>query len=101
MGEADLAQVDVAVLLGVARQYDVVAEIVDSVVRAHLTGMAFDGVLAGRAHVDSGDAVRTAVDRVTDQLRQWSRAATEIAVVLGAAADRYDTADADAARRLR
>jgi len=35
-----------------------------------------------------------------DQLRQWSRAAVELAAALSASADRYAEADASAARRV-
>jgi len=40
------------------------------------------------------------VDHIVDQLRQWSRAAVEIAAALRASADRYAEADASAARRV-
>lgn len=92
--------VDVAALHAVAREYQAVADIVDGAVRTHLTGLTFDGATAGRAHVARGDAVRTAVDHVVVQLRQWSRAATEIATILRISADRYAEADVSAARRV-
>jgi hypothetical protein len=100
MGQADVARVDVAALIGVARQYETVADIVDGAVRSHLTGLAFDGAAAGRMHVARGDALRSAVDHVVDSLRQWSRASAEIAAVLRTSADRYAEADAHAARRV-
>jgi hypothetical protein len=100
MGQPELARVDVAALHAVARQYEAVADIVDGAVRTHLTGLMFDGAVAGRAHAAGGDGLRTAVDRVVDQLRQWSRAAAEIAAVLRASADRYADADVSAARRV-
>jgi len=100
MGERDAARVDVAALLGVARQYQTAADTVDAAVRTHLTGLAFDGAAAGRMHVAQGDALRTAVDHVADQLRQWSRSASEIAVALRASADRYTDADSRAADRV-
>jgi hypothetical protein len=100
MGQPDVARVDVAALHAVARQYEAAADIVDAAVRTHLTGLLFDGVTAGRAHVARGDALRTAVDHVVDQLRQWSRAAAEIAAALRASADRYAEADARAASRV-
>jgi hypothetical protein len=100
MGQADVARVDVAALIGVARQYKTVADIVDGAVRSHLTGLAFDGAAAGRMHVDRGDALRSAVDHVVDSLRQWSRASAEIAAVLRTSADRYAEADVHAARRV-
>jgi hypothetical protein len=100
MGQPDVARVDVAALHAVARQYEAAADIVDAAVRTHLTGLVFGGATAGRAHVARGDALRTAVDHVVDQLRQWSRAAAEIAAALRASADRYAEADAHAASRV-
>ena len=100
MGEPHAARVDVAAMRDIARQYDTAAEIVDAVVRTHLAGLAFDGASAGRLHAARGDALRTAVDRVVDDLREWSRAAAEIASALRVSADRYADADARAARRV-
>ena len=100
MGQPDVARVDVAALHAVAHQYEMVADTVESAVRTHLSGLMFDGATAGRMHAVHGDAVRAAVDRVVGQLRQWSRAATEIAAVLRVSADRYAEADAVASRRL-
>lgn len=100
MGELNVARVDVGALLGVARQYDAAADILDSAVRTHLAALAFDGAVAGRAHVAGGDAVRNAVDRIADRLWDWSRACAEIAAALRVSADRYVEADAAAARRV-
>lgn len=100
MGQPEVARVDVAALHAIARQYEVAADIVDGAARTHLTGLRFDGATAGRMHAARGDAVRTAVGGVVDQLRQWSRAAAEIAAALRASADRYAEADARAAGRL-
>lgn len=99
MGQPDAARVDVAALLGVARQYEASADILDGALRTHL-GLQFDGASAGRMHVARGDALREAVDRIVDRLRQWSRANREIALVLRMSADRYAEADARAARRV-
>jgi hypothetical protein len=100
MGQAEAARVDVAALHAVARQYEAVADIVDGAVRTHLSGLVFDGAVAGRAHAARGDGLRTAVDHLVEQLRQWSRAAAEIAAALRASADRYAEADVSAARRV-
>jgi hypothetical protein len=100
MGESGVARVDVAALHEVARRYETVADIVDGAVRTHLTGLMFDGAVAGRMHAARGDGVRVAVDHIVGQLRQWSRAAAEIAATLRASADRYAEADAGAATRL-
>jgi hypothetical protein len=100
MGQPEVARVDVAALHAVARQYETVADIVDGAVRTHLTRLVFDGAAAGRVHAGRGDVLRTAVDHVVDQLRQWSRAAAEIAAVLRTSADRYAEADVSAARRV-
>jgi hypothetical protein len=100
MGDPDSARVDVGALLGVARQYDVVAGLVDDAVRNHLSGLAFDGAGAGRVYVARGEAVRGAVDDVVAQLRGWSRAAAEIAAALRVSTDRYVEADSRAAQRV-
>jgi hypothetical protein len=100
MGQTDAARVDLPALLDIARQYQAAADIVDGAVRTHLSGLAFDGATAGRMHVARGDAVRAAINHIVDQLRQWSRASTEIAAALRASADRYADADVRAARRV-
>lgn len=100
MGQSEVARVDVAALHAVASRYEAVADIVDGAVRTHLSGLMFDGAAAGRVHAARGDALRVAVDHVVDQLRQWSRAAAEVAAALRASADRYAEADASAARLL-
>ncbi|KUI16832.1 hypothetical protein AU193_21805 [Mycobacterium sp. GA-1285] len=96
----DTSRVDAAALSSVARQYQAVADTVDAAVRTHLSGLAFDGAGAGRAYVAGGDAVRSAVDDMVNQLREWSRASAEIAGALRASVDRYAEADARAAERM-
>lgn len=100
MGEVHAARVDIGALLAAARQYDTVADIVDAAVRTRLSRPAFDGAGAGRAHAVEGDAVRAAIEELTDPLRQWVRAANEIAAELRASAGRYADADALAASRV-
>jgi excreted virulence factor EspC (type VII ESX diderm) len=97
MGEVDAAHVDVGELLQAARQYDAAAEIIEACVRVRLR---FGGATAGRAHTTSGDALRTALDECTGPLRQWARAAGEVAAVLRNTTDRYVAADAGAAARV-
>ncbi|OBA91093.1 hypothetical protein A5662_02025, partial [Mycobacteriaceae bacterium 1482268.1] len=82
MGEPDIARVDVAAVRDAARRYDAAADILDTAIRTHLTGLRFDGAVAGRVHTAQGDALRIAVDGVVQRLRQWARAATEIAAEL-------------------
>ncbi|MDH6197027.1 hypothetical protein M2272_003680 [Mycobacterium frederiksbergense] len=100
MAEVDAARVDIAAVLDIARQYDVIAEIVDTTARTRLGTPAFGGANAGRAHTFHGDAVRAALDDLTDSLRQWARAAREVGATLRASADRYVIADAAAADRV-
>lgn len=100
MGDVTAARVDAAALSSVAAGYDAVAADLDSLVRDRLHGPVFDGSSAGHAHVADGDAVRSAVDEVTDGLRRWSRASAEIAAVLRGSIDRYVVADARAAARV-
>ena len=100
MGEPEISRVDVAAVLDAARQYDAAADIVHTAIRTHLTGLRFDGAVAGRVHTAQGDALRIAVDDVVDRLHQWARAATEIAAELRSCADRYVDVDASGARRI-
>ena len=100
MGEPDIARVDVAAVHDVARQYDAASDIVDAAVRTHLTGLRFDGTVAGRVHAAQGDALRLAVDDLVHRLQQWTRAAAEIAAELRSCADRYVDVDVRGARRI-
>lgn len=100
MGERDATRVDGAALYTAAQQYESAARVVDAAVHTHLDALTFDGATAGRAHTVHGHALRTAVDDMVAPLRQWSRAATEIAMLLRHSADRYTGTDAAAARRV-
>lgn len=95
-----MVRVDVAAVLDAARQYGSAADIVDAAIRTHLTGLRFDGAVAGRIHAARGDALRIAVDGVVDRLHEWARAATEIAAGLRSCADRYVDVDARGAQRM-
>jgi len=98
MGERDTARVDIVALLGVAGEYESVAEAVDAVVRTRLGGLQFGAASAGRMNQARGEAVRIAVDGIADRLREWSRASAEIAATLRNTAVRYDEADVRAGR---
>ncbi len=87
-------------MLDAARQYDISADMVDAAVRTHLTGLRFDGAVAGRVHAAQGDALRRAVDDLAHRLQQWSRASAEVAAELRSSADRYVDVDARGAGRL-
>jgi uncharacterized protein YukE len=100
VGEPDIARVDVAAVLDIARQYDAASDMVDAAVQTHLTGLRFDGAVAGRIHAAQGDALRLAVDDVVHRLRQWARACAEIAAELRSCADRYVDVDARGAQRI-
>ena len=84
----------------VARQYDAAAEMVDAAVRTHLSGLRFDGAVAGRVHAAKGDALRLAVDDLARRLQQWVRASAEVAAELCSSADRYYDVDARSAARI-
>lgn len=101
MATSEAAHVDVAAVRAVAREYEVVSSLVDTALRNHLSALGFGGASAGRAYVAHGDEVRAAVETVSTALRQWSRAAAEIAAVLRTSADRYHEADVRAAQRVR
>jgi Excreted virulence factor EspC, type VII ESX diderm len=92
--------IDPAAVHAIANQFVAAAELLDAAVYDHLTGLAFGGISAGRAHAARGDAVRAALDRLTTELSHWSRAAGEIAVALRASANRYADADGYAAARI-
>ena len=100
MGEFATARVDVAAVLDAARQYDTASDIVDAAIRTHLTGLRFDGAVAGRMHTAQGDALRLALNELVHRMHQWARAATEIAAELRSCADRYVDVDERGARRI-
>jgi len=100
VGEPDIARVDVAAVLDAARQYDTASDMVDAAVRTHLSGLRFDGAVAGRVHAAHGDALRLAVDDLVHRLQQWSRAAAEIAAELRTCAVRYGDVDGRGAARI-
>ncbi|MGE0215012.1 type VII secretion target [Mycolicibacterium sp.] len=92
--------VDVGAVRAVAREYETAAQIVDAAVRIHLGALAFGSATAGRDYAGHGEAVHGALTGLAGSLRQWSRAAGEIAAALRASADRYQDADARAAERV-
>ncbi|POY03268.1 hypothetical protein C3469_00705 [Mycobacterium kansasii] len=89
--------IDVAAVLAAADRISTAAELVDEAAVNLLSRLTFCGARAGRAHLQQGDALRTAMDRLGAELSQWSRAAAEIAVALRAGAVRYADADVSAA----
>jgi hypothetical protein len=91
---------DVAALRDLADQYAASAGALDAAVSTHLSHLTFGGATAGRAYATRGDALRTAVNRIADELIQWSRGSAEIAGALRASADRYVDADGRAAVRV-
>ncbi|WP_375487353.1 type VII secretion target [uncultured Mycobacterium sp.] len=92
--------IDVAAVRSVANRFDGAAEVIDDAVRNNLTHLAFSGARAGRAHAARGDALCGALDRLSAQLTQWSRATVEIAAALRATADHYADAELRAAARI-
>ena len=100
MGQPGATRVDVGALRAIAREYETAALIVDAAVRTHLGDFAFGGAVAGRAYIAHGETLRAAMDGVVTSLRQWSRAAVEVATALRSSAERYQDADARAAERV-
>ena len=100
MGERDAARVDVMAVLGVARGFDAIADMIESDVGAHLAKPSFDGAVAGRSHAARGEALRHAIGDLTDQMRTWSRSCSEIGSALRVSADAYVGAEALGMRRL-
>ncbi len=81
----------------IAREYEAAALTVEGAVRIHLSDLAFGGSCAGRAYLAHGVTLRAALDDVVTSLRQWSRAAREIAAMLRSLADLYQETDVRAA----
>ncbi len=100
MGTAGVARVDTAAVRAMAQEFGAAASIVDDTVRKHLSHFDFGGATAGRAYIRHGDVLRASLFGIATSLREWSRAAAEIATVLNVSADRYDDADAAAATRV-
>lgn len=100
MGTTGATRVDLGTLRAIAREYETAATIVDDAVRNRLDHLAFGGAAAGRAYLGHGEELHRALRDVVASLRQWSRAATEIASALRASADRYVDADDRAAERV-
>ncbi len=94
------ARVDVAAVRAVAAEFDVSARTIDAAVGSHFSHLGFGGATAGRAYVARGDALRSALDGIADELAAWSRASVEIAAALRASADRYQNSDERAAARF-
>jgi hypothetical protein len=99
MGQLDAARVQVAALRDGAREYDSIADAV-AAARSHLTGLAFDGAVAGRSHAARGDALRASLGQIDEAMRQWTAACAGIAAALRLCADRYGDVDVRSARRL-
>jgi hypothetical protein len=93
-------ELDSAGVHRVADQLGAAAELLDRAVGDHLARLAFGGASAGRAHTARGDALRVQLERLTAEVTQWSRAATDTAAALRAGADRYADAELYAAARI-
>ena len=89
-------RVDTAAVRAAAQRFDAAAEILDNAIRSQLAGLVFGGSTAGRAHIARGEAVGTALHRLSGELARWSRAAEEIGAALRAGADQYVDAEARA-----
>ena len=90
--------VEPAALRCAAQSIDIAA---DSVLGALNTPLRFDSAVSGRAHSAAGSAVRSAVERVVDDARQWVFAVREAADALRLGADRHAATDIDAATVLQ
>jgi hypothetical protein len=86
-------RVDCVGVRAAAQRFDAAAGLLDGALRAQLSGLGFGGHVAGRVHGAHGDAVRSALDRLTAGMAQWSRAAEEVAAALRVTADRYGDAE--------
>ncbi|MDA2894760.1 type VII secretion target [Mycolicibacterium sp. BiH015] len=95
-----MARVDTVAVRAMAQEFTTTAAIIAEAARKHMAHFDFGGAAAGRAYAGRGDALRDALFEVASSLREWSRAAAEIAAALNVSADRYEDADAVAASRL-
>lgn len=93
--------VDPAALWAAAQHLDSAADTVVAAVGGYLANLQFDGSAAGRAHADSGWAVRAALDGLAADLAQWGRAGRELAGALRAAAQQHAAAESHAETVLR
>lgn len=100
MGQADATRIDVAAVRAVANRLEDAALAVDAAARTQLGRLAFGGAVAGQAHPARGDALHTALGRLTGELTNWARAAGEIAAALRAGAERCADADRHGAARI-
>ncbi|WP_445168970.1 type VII secretion target [Mycolicibacterium sp. Dal123E01] len=87
-------RVDTAAMRTAAQRFDTAADVLAG---GSLSRLQFDGGVAGRVHTAYGDALRSALDRLSAQVAQWSRAAEEVACALRTTADRYGDAELRAA----
>ena len=99
MGTA-VARVDTVAVRAMAQEFTTAAAILAEAVRKHMAHFDFGAATAGRAYTGRGEELREALFEVASSLREWSRAAAEIATVLDVSAGRYEDADAGAAGRL-
>lgn len=99
MGERDSARIDPSALRELARCYHSAADSLAGAV-VPLMRWSFGAGCAGRAHGPQGEAMRLALEDLTDQIRMWSRAAAEAAATLQVTADHYAAADAALAARI-
>ncbi|WP_234788872.1 type VII secretion target [Mycolicibacterium iranicum] len=95
-----MARVDTIAVRAMAQEFTVAAAILGEAARKHMVHFDFGAATAGRAHAGRGEALGEALAEVASSVREWSRAAAEIAAVLDVSADRYEDADAGAADRL-
>lgn len=91
---------DSADVRGIADRIDDASGLIADASSNHLSRLTFDGARAGRDYAACGDRLRAELDRLAAELSQWSRAASEIAAVLRAGADRYAEAESHAAARI-
>jgi hypothetical protein len=91
---------DSSAVLGVADQMGAAAELLDRAVADHLVGLTFGGPVAGRDHAARGEALRAALQRLTAEVAQWSRAAAATAAALRTGAENYADAETYAAARI-
>jgi uncharacterized protein YukE len=91
-------RVDAAALCDAGQQFAAAADILETAARRMV--LVFTGSVAGRAHGVSGERLHDALTQLYAGLREWARAADEIATGLRSGAEYYSEAEDRAAAVL-
>lgn len=91
------ASIDLTAVHDAAGRFSASAADLDGALQAHPA--CFGGAVAGRAYLSRGDALRSALDQIAQQIADWARASADIAASLTVTAAGYRDADVRAGAR--